>query len=65
MICWAARNEKLILREGIWFYEEKIVCMDTDQKNLKKNKKIEKTDLFGVTFQVKEILFANSLAKCG
>ena len=55
MICWAARNEKLILREGIWFYEEKIVCMDTDQKNLKKNKKIEKTDLFGVTFQVKEI----------
>ena len=37
MICWAARNEKLILREGIWFYEEKIVCMDTDQKNLKKN----------------------------
>ena len=55
MICWAARNEKLILREGIWFYEEKIVCMDTDQRNLKKNKKKLKKDLFGVTFQVKEI----------
>ena len=65
MICWAARNEKLILREGIWFYEEKIVCMDSRPKVFEEEqKKIEKIYLVWL-FKWRKLKFADSLAKCG